>query len=96
MRLLRISNPISVSLAGEILLLFGVNVATAFFKRYTECLRLRLGVAISRVLRLRAACYWLSAWQQAGAVHHGTRTAAIVNVRRFVTKSSLFTCKWVG
>ena len=25
------------------------------------------------MLRLRAACYWLSAWQQAGAVHHGTR-----------------------
>ena len=62
----------------------------------TECLRLRIGVAISRMLRLREACYWLSAWQQAGAVHHGTRTAAIVNVRRFVTKPSLFTCKWVG
>ena len=24
----------------------------------TECLRLRLGAAISRILRLRAACYW--------------------------------------
>ena len=62
----------------------------------TECLRLRLGVSISRMLCLRAACYWLSAWQQAGAVHHGTGTAAIVNVHRFITKSSLFTCKWVG
>ena len=63
----------------------------------TECLRLRLGVAISRMLCLRPACYWLSGyWQQAGAVHHGTRTAAIVNVRRFVIKSSLFTGKWVG
>jgi len=65
----------------------------------TECLRLRLGVAVSQMLRLCAACYWLSAWQQAGAVHHDTRTAAsaaIVNVRRFVIKSSLFTCKWVG
>jgi len=30
----------------------------------TECLRLRLGVAISRMLRLRAACYWLSACQR--------------------------------
>ena len=29
-------------------------------------------------------------------MHHGTRTAAIVNVRRFVIKSSLFTGKWVG
>ena len=56
----------------------------------------RSRVAISRMLGLRTACYWLSAWQQAGAVHHGTRTAAIVNVRRFVTKSLLFTCKWVG
>ena len=31
-----------------------------------------------------------------GALHHGTHTAAIVNVRRFVIKSSLFTGKWVG
>ena len=55
-----------------------------------------IGVAISRMLGLRTACYWLSAWQQAGAVHHGTGTTAIVNVRRFVIKSLLFTCKWVG
>jgi len=48
------------------------------------------------MLCLRAACYWLSAWQQAGAVHHSTRTAAIVNLRRFVIKSSLFTGKWVS
>jgi len=32
---------------------------------------------------LRTACYWLSAWQQAG-------TTAIVIVRRFVVKSLLF------
>jgi len=53
-------------------------------------------VAISRKLGVRTACYWLSAWQQAGAVHHGTGTTAIVTVRRFVNKSLLFTCKWVG
>ena len=29
-------------------------------------------------------------------MHCGTRTAAIVNVHRFVIKSSLFTGKWVG
>ena len=29
-------------------------------------------------------------------MHYGARTAAIVNVLRFVIKSSLFTGKWVG
>ena len=61
-----------------------------------QWLRLRLGVAISRTQGLRTACCWLSAWQQAGAVHHGRGMAAIIIVRRFVIKSSLFTCKWVG
>jgi len=35
------------------------------------------------MLRLRAACYWLSAWQQSGAVHHdeGRRGSVRVRVR---------------
>ena len=64
-----------------------MNSAFCTYKLFftdTECLCLRLGVAISRMLCLRAACYWLTAWQQAGAVHHSTRTVAIVNVCRFV------------
>ena len=59
-------------------------------------IRLRLGVAISRTLGLRTACYWPAASQQAGAVHHWTGTTAIVIVHRFIVKSLLFTCKWVG
>jgi len=40
--------------------------------------------------RLPAGCL------QAAAVHYGTRTASILNVHRFVIKSSLFTGKWIG
>jgi len=72
----------------------GVRVYCVFC--ITQWLCLRLGEAISRTLGLRTACYWLSARQQAGAVHHGTGTTAIVNVRQFVVKWLLFTCKWVG
>ena len=48
------------------------------------------------MLRLRTACYWPVASQQAGAVHHGPGTSAILIVRRFVIKSLLFTCKTVS
>ena len=43
-----------------------------------------------------AACYWPQPSHSLAAVHYGTRTAAIVNVHRFVIKLSLFTGKWVG
>ena len=43
-----------------------------------------------------AACYWPQPSHSLAAVHYGTRTAAILNVHRFVIKSSLFTGKWVG
>jgi len=62
----------------------------------TEFLRLRLGVAISRILHLRTACSQPAIGHSLAAVHYGTRTAAIVNVHRFIIKSSLFTGKWVG
>jgi len=48
------------------------------------------------MLDLRTGCYWLSAWQQAGTVHHGRGMRPFVIVHRFVIKSLLFTCKWVG
>ena len=62
----------------------------------TECLRLRLGVSISRILHLRAARSQPAIGHSLAAVHYGTRTVAILNVHRFVIKSSLFTGKWVG
>ena len=43
-----------INLAFELWLLLGVNVATTFF--ITECLRLCLGVSLSRMLCLHAAC----------------------------------------
>jgi len=43
-----------------------------------------------------AACYWPQPSHSLAAVHYGTRTAAILNVHRFVIKSSLFSGKWVG
>ena len=76
-----------------------VEVCTLLVLSYSECLRLRLGVAISRILRLRAACSQPAIGRSLAslaAVHYGTRTAAIVNVHRFVIKSSFSTGKWVG
>ena len=49
-----------------------------------------------RALDLHAARYWPAGCLQAAAVHYGTRTAAILNVHRFVIKSSLFTVIWIG
>jgi len=63
---------------------------------YTECLRLRLGVSISPILRLRTARSQPAIGHSLAAVHYGTRTAAILNAHGFVIKSSLFTGKWVG
>ena len=72
------------------------NVFYHVYKRFSQWLRLRLGVAISRALDLHAARYWPAGCLQAAAVHYGTRTAAILAVHRFVIKSLLFTCKWIG
>ena len=61
--------------------------------KHAQWLRLRLGVAISRMLDLRAACYWPPAWQQAGAVKRTTSTGGFVIVRSLVVNLLLFTCK---